>query len=325
MRRVPVLPLVAALIGAPLLAPESARADALPYDADTERPVKSNVVVRGVDRFAEHDIVLYPSRCPQALADLDMYGEGDPEWEAALARHGPVDFAVVTEDTRLDWRRGDNNCADSHLYAIPKGLLAELKAMTTADRQAFWRDDPRVARTSYSLPYTTLSAPKRSRLRAVEEVLAILAIEGSDMRVEIDSVRYRFAGDDEQTVPVHSVESPDLPDEPLTPAQLAAAALAVAETTGTTGEESGTPGEDLTTSGGSAPATGSSSTSADPTSTTAAASDEAPAAHAKPPPTAEKNPATTASDSSDSRGPLWLALAAGLVAIVAFAVARRRR
>ncbi|MCA9661266.1 MAG: hypothetical protein KC486_23205 [Myxococcales bacterium] len=333
-------PLAAALL---CLSAAEARADALPYDEDTERPVKSAVVVRGVDRFADHDVVLYPNSCPSALADLDMYGEDDSEWDEAVNRHGPVDFTVVKEGARLDWRRGENYCADSHLYAIPKGLLRELKAMTTAARQDFWRNDPRVLRTSYSLPYTTIAAPKRARLRAVEEVITILAIDGADMRVEIDSLRYRFAGGEEQTVPVHSVERPEHPNAPLTPAQLAAvAAAAVAETAATTGEDSATSttGDDTTTSTTGVDATTSTAatdgataidtttaaaaatTSA--TSTTALTADDAQPIGREVHPDAEKKPDAEVAEEPDDRGPLWLAIAAGVVALLAFAVARRR-
>ncbi|MEZ4383078.1 MAG: hypothetical protein R3A79_17255 [Nannocystaceae bacterium] len=328
MRRAPRLPLLAALLAAPLLGPASARADALPYDADTERPIKSAVVVRGVDRLPDHDVVLYPSSCPTALAELDMFSEEDPEWAEAMRRRGPVDFAVLKEGARLDWRRGDNYCADSHLYAIPKGLADALAKMTTAARQGFWRDDPRVIRTTYSLPWTTIAKPKRARLRAVEERVEVLAIDGADLRAEIESMHYRFAGGDAQTVAVRSVERPEYPDDPLTPAQLAAAAAAAAvDSAGTTGEP--LPGGSTTAGSTSGDSTTADTTAADTTAGSTSAADLAPPARSEDDlsdiSSAPPDHAAEAAPRRDTRGHLWLALAAGLVAIVAFVLARRRR
>ncbi|MCB9705354.1 MAG: hypothetical protein H6711_26005 [Myxococcales bacterium] len=238
-------PLAAALL---CLSAAEARADALPYDEEFERPLKSRVTITGIDRFPDHALILYPSVC---FSTYDYEGErgdaGEEEAETEDDRPDPPgsrNFTRLVEGASLTWLRGENYCDDSSLYALPPAMLDELAAMGARARDRRLREDPKILRTTYRLPETTPAVLKRSPLRAVDESIVVRSIGAAGLEIVIEAITLRYRGGGEHRVPIGRVERPwPYPNDPLSDAEAARwASGADLEETSSGGEAAGSTG-----------------------------------------------------------------------------------
>lgn len=121
-----------------MLAAGTARADALPYDEDSERGFDAKGVPVGLEALPDWVFVQFPAECTRDF---------DQEEEERLA--APAVFTVLENDRVFASPALDSPNADTcSFYAIDrrgftKDVLVALKSMTHKERHLFFETDPR--------------------------------------------------------------------------------------------------------------------------------------------------------------------------------------
>ncbi|MBK8263135.1 MAG: hypothetical protein IPK80_17565 [Nannocystis sp.] len=108
-----------AALAAATSAPAAARADALPFDEDTQKGANGATVIHGLDRYPDRVIILYPAGC------VSDYGD-EPQPTARLG-DGDYDYAIVREGAAIagaDY--GAPNCTMGAYYALPAAAFPAL-------------------------------------------------------------------------------------------------------------------------------------------------------------------------------------------------------
>lgn len=209
--------------------PALVRGDAAPYDEESERPVEVSLELSGLAQFPEHVFYLYPTRCTDALAALDVDGAEEVLKRSELLGSRD-DFLELRDGPLAAWLADSNYCASSRIYALARSVAAEvdLAAMDPVARSSFFEEDHRLFRPDLELPSDILAVSKYAKLRSVHEVLRVRRITAAGVSLVIDAATYRFVDGTEQTLRLAHTRRLMVPFSPFAQARLDKVAAAFA-------------------------------------------------------------------------------------------------
>lgn len=158
-----------------MLAAGTARADALPYDEDSERGFDAKGVPVGLEALPDWVFVQFPAECTRDF---------DQEEEERLA--APAVFTVLENNKVFASPALDSPNADTcSFYAIDrrgftKDVLVALTSMTHKERHLFFETDPRARRAGEPTPYQVVERGA-AEMGLKEELRPVMTADGPQL------------------------------------------------------------------------------------------------------------------------------------------------